>query len=154
MTSSLLWQRRIRVMVRVFKNDVRLWEPFHCCSALLLQMQLGRHKHGSRRHKHSSGRRKRSSERSLNEAALHFGNLCVYEPSALWKKPSTSLEKPYNSWKKPTNLCKKPSSFQCKLHRKCILEKRSECQRHFFDTYRRVTRVSYRTLGKGGFPPP
>ena len=125
MTSLLLWQRRIMVTVSVFKNDVHLWKLFHCCSALPLQMQLGRHKRSSGRHKRSSGRHKRSSGRSLSEVALHFRNLCVYKPSTLRKKPSTS-------WKKPTDLQQKPSGFRCKLHHKHILEKRSKCWRHFF----------------------
>ena len=40
MTSLLLWQRRITVTVCIFKNDVHLWKPVHCCSPLPLQMQL------------------------------------------------------------------------------------------------------------------
>jgi len=93
--------------VRVFKNDARLRKPFHCCSALLLQMHLARHKHSSRI--------------SVGEAAPHFRNVCVYEPNVLQKKPS--------------NLWKKPSDLRRKLCCKCILEKNSECWCHFFNTY-------------------
>ena len=111
--------------VRVFKNDARLWKPFHCCSAFPLLTRLGRHKR-------SSGRRKRSPGRSVSEAAPRFGNLCVFKPSALRKKPSASLEETFDSRKKPSNLQKKPSNLWRELCRKRISEKRSECQRHFF----------------------
>ena len=105
-------------MVRVFKNDTRLWKPFRRCSTFLLQTQLGRQTH-------SSGRHKRSSGRSVNKAAPRFRNLCVYEPSALRKKPSASLEETLRFSEEVFQFVEEAFQFAAETHHKRISEGRS-----------------------------
>ena len=108
-------------MVCTFKNEACLRKSFRYCSALPLQMQLGRHKCSSRR--------------SVSKAAPHFGNLCVYEPSALRKKPSASSEETFQ-------LSEEAFRFaQMHFGKKC-----SECGIIFFDTYHSTHTEAYCSL--------
>ena len=102
-------------------------KPFRYCSALLLQTQLGRHKC-------SSGRHKLSSARSVSEAAPRFENLCVYNPSTLRKKPSTSSEETFRFSEEAFRFVEEAFQFAIQLRCKCISEKHSECERHFYLT--------------------